>query len=150
MNGADLPKIHNHPPPPKKAPKVSRRHLLTLERILGPCGAAREQPSVSCVCSKAGEGRPASSKESGDPGKWEKRGVGGGALWKGQGPERREKSSHKTVSLQRDRERESKGQIDREREEGVAGTMPLQLQVQWLRRCVCDCVRREHFLFCVN
>lgn len=77
---------------------------------------------------------------------------GGGALWKGQGPERREKSSHKTVSLQRDRERESKGQIDREREreEGVAGTMPLQLQVQWLRRCVCDCVRREHFLFCVN
>lgn len=43
---------------------------------------------------------------------------GGGALWKGQGPERREKSSHKTVSLQRDRERESKGQIDRERERG--------------------------------
>lgn len=99
-------------PPPKKTPKVSRRHLLTLERIWGPCGAAREQASVSCVCSKAGEGRPASSKESGDPGKWE----GGGALWKGQGPERREKSSHKTLSLQRDRERESKGQIDRERE----------------------------------
>lgn len=63
------------PPPKKKNPKVSRRHLLTLERIWGPCGAAREQASVSCVCSKAGEGRPASSKESGDPGKWE-----GGAL----------------------------------------------------------------------
>lgn len=46
-----------------------------LKEILGPCGAAREQPSVSCVCSEAGEGRPAPPKESSDPGKWEKGGV---------------------------------------------------------------------------
>lgn len=36
---------------------------------------AREQPSVSCVCSEAGEGRPAPPKESRDLGKWEKGGV---------------------------------------------------------------------------
>lgn len=134
-------------PPPKKTPKVSRRHLLTLERIWGPCGAAREQPSVSCVCSKAGEGRPASSKESGDPGKWE---GGGRSVERPRPREKRKEQPQNTFPPERQRKREQGADRQREREEGVAGTMPLQLQVQWLRRCVCDCVRREHFLFCVN
>ncbi|KAM7402531.1 hypothetical protein PAMP_017759 [Pampus punctatissimus] len=55
---------------------VETKHTF-LERteILEPCGAARERPSVSCVCSGAGEGLPAPPKESSDPKKWKKGGV---------------------------------------------------------------------------
>lgn len=66
---------------------------------------AREQPSVSCVCSEAGEGRPAPPKERSDPGNGRKEGV---SRAKAKAPEWREKSGHKTAfpsEDQRDRER---------------------------------------------
>ncbi len=129
----------------------------TLKGILGPCGAAREQPSVSCVCSEAGEGRPAPPKESSDPGKWEKGGVlcGKAKAWRGE-----KRATNKTAFLQRERETErdterEKGR-ERERERGggswnnapsAAGAMAKAVCVCV---CVCECVCREHFLFCVN
>lgn len=56
--------------------------------------------------------------------------------------EKRKEQPQNSFPLQRERRREG----ERQREEGTAGTMSLQLQVQWLQSCVC----RAHFLFCVN
>lgn len=107
MNGTDPPQTHK--------PPFSLRHshsYHTLKGILGPCGAAREQPSVSCVCSEAGEGRPAPPKESK---RHREMGERRGALWKGQGPEWREKSNHKTAFLQRERDRDRHRERERKR-----------------------------------
>lgn len=86
-------------------------------------------------------------KRVSDTGRWEKGGVPCGKAKALSGEKR---ATTKQLSS-RERETETDIEREREKEEGEAvGTMPLQLQVQWLRPCVYECVCREHFLFCVN
>ncbi|KAJ7998986.1 hypothetical protein DPEC_G00210700 [Dallia pectoralis] len=89
----------------------SRHTTHTLKRFAGPYGAAREWPSVSCVCAEGRRGAPLRLlKKRGQSGRRTAGRERRGARQKGQALARREKSSHKAV-LQRER--------------GGLGTMPL-------------------------
>ena len=57
---------------------VSPQHRHSKEGLLGACRAAREQPSVSCVCTQAGEGRPGRTTETESERETETEGIEGG------------------------------------------------------------------------
>lgn len=109
--------------------------------------------SVSCVCSEAGRGAPrASERERSDPANPKKGGwVWEGVWWGGcRTIGAKAPSGEKRVATKQQRDRET----EREERKGwggekAAGTMALQLQVQWQKPSVCvfECVCREGFLF---
>lgn len=135
MNRADPPQTHK----PHVSPQHSHACAHTQRDFGGPCEAAREQPSVSCVCSGAGEGHPARQKESGDPEE--------GCFVERPRPETERKEQQQN-SFPPETHIEEKGEgwgawVGGLLEQSAAGAIAEAVSV-------CKCVCREHFLFCVN
>lgn len=134
------------PPPQKKPPKFHAGTCSHLKGFGGPAERHVSRPLSAVFAVRQARGALHLRKRVATQGN----GRGGRSVERPRPREERKEQPQNTFPPERQRKREQGADRQREREEGVAGTMPLQLQVQWLRRCVCDCVRREHFLFCVN
>lgn len=118
------------------------------EGFWGPCRAAREQPSVSCVCVGAGEGRPAPWKESSDPvAKGKRRGC---SVERPRPEEERKEQPQNSFPPKRETHKHRERERGKEWGGGCWNNAPSAAGAMAIRRRVCECVRRHHFLFCVN